>query len=232
MTSITITYDYNNDADINETLEVLVALGELNYCVEKRPSKGSLQLKKVHQEVVSITDLERIAAAEQKITDNDIIITKPGVEFEGLTKSSAAKELPQAPIPQVHRVGKDYIVAYSKYDAICHVSNAEDRTYSEKEKEYKLECSPLTSHEALFNTDFIGKQFGDLLNKKYPAGLPTEWIEGESYFRLPFNLVIENMNVTEPRFLAHLDKINGLERVFYRAYIGKTIEAYLSAKGK
>lgn len=222
MANITITYDYENPARVNEVVDVLVALGELNYCVEKRNSKGSLSLKKVHQEVVSI---DRIAEQLRESGYSE-------GEFEGLTKSPAAKELPPAPMPQVHRVGKDYIVSYSKYEAICHISNVEDKTYREKEEDYRIECSPLHSHEALFNIDFIGKKFGSFLDEEYPAGLPTEWIEGQAYLRLPFNLVINHMDTAEPLFLAHLDIINGLHKVFYRTYIGKKVEEYLSGKGE
>ncbi|UNA01583.1 hypothetical protein MG295_00166 [Bacillus phage vB_BcgM] len=217
MANITITYDYENPARVNEVVDVLVALGELNYCVEKRNEKGSLSLKKVHQEVVSI---DRIAEQLEEVGYTSKHLSFPD------------QPIILAPMPQVHRIGQDYIVAYSKYDAIRHISNWEDKTYSEKEKEYRVECVPLTSHEALFDTDVIGKKFGELLSERYPAGVPTEWIEGGAYYRLPFSLVIENMHNTEPRFLAHLDKIKGTERVFYRTYISKKVEEYLSGEGE
>lgn len=237
MTSITITYDYNNDADINETLEVLVALGELNYCVEKRPSIGSLQLKKVHQEVVSITDLERIAAAEQKITDNDIINTKTGVEFEGLTKSPAAKELefpnhPVNPRPalRVYLIGDEYIAAYSQFDAINLLVKRDRVPYKDVEKKFKGEFSSPNCHRhiALLDKYYVKKGFSYLLTKEYPSGVQCEWIGGECYFKLNYAFVLNYISYTEPFILAY----EQAGKLFYNSDIGVMVEDYLLSEAK
>lgn len=235
MTSITITYDYNNDADINETLEVLVALGELNYCVEKRPSKGSLQLKKVHQEVVSITDLERIAAAEQKITDDSILLTKTEVEFEGLTKSPAAKELefPNHPINprpalRVYLIDEDYIVAYSQFDAMNFVVKRDRVPLKDVEKTFKGEVAPLKNHIALLDKCYVKKGFSYLLTKEYPSGVQCEWIGGECYFKINYEFVLNHINYEEP-FMFAFDEAG---KTFYSHHIGLMVEDYLIAEAK
>lgn len=207
---------------LSEQLATLMRLEEVS-------STTKVEMEEV---VLVITEWEKIKERDKNTDSFEEMEKKKKkeVEFDGLTKSPAAKDVIPEPMPQVHRVGKDYIVAYSKYDAICHISNAEDKTYKEKEEDYRVECAPLHSHEALFNIEFIGKEFGKLLDKRYPAGVPTGWIEGEAYYLLPFNLVIDHMDTAEPLFLAHLDVINGLPKVFYRCYVGKKVEEYLSGK--
>jgi len=232
MATIEILYNYEDKEDIKEVVEVLVELGKLNYCVDSRMGKGYLKIKKVHQEVISIKDLDRIAAAEQKITDDSIISTKGDVEFEGLTKSPAAKELPPSPMPDVHRIAEDYIVAYSEWDAVTLVIRTEEKGYTEVKKSYKDTCTPLNAHEALFNSDYIGEKFLEVIKRTYPAGVLTDWIEGQTFYRLPFDFVIAHMDTKDPMFFAYIDKINGYDRVFYRHYIGKKVEEYLSGKGE
>jgi len=232
MATIEILYNYEDKEDIKEVVEVLVALGKLNYCVDSRMGKGYLKIKKVHQEVVSIKDLDRIAAAEQKITDDSIVSTKGSVEFDGLTKSPAAEGLPPAPMPDVHWIGEDYIVAYDEWDAVTLVIKTEEKGYTEVKKNYKGTCTPLNNHEALFNSDYIGEKFLEVIKRTYPAGVLTDWIQGQTFYRLPFDFVMAHMDTKEPVFLSFIDKVNGHDRVFYRHNIGDKVEEYLSGKGE
>ena len=227
MTSITITYDYNNDADINETLEVLVALGELNYCVEKRPSKGSLQLKKVHQEVVSITDLERIAAAEQKITDDSIITTKLD------TKSLEFPDQPiqPRPSPRVFCIGGEYIVAYSQFDAVNLLVKRDRVPHKDIDAKFSHE-SPIDQSSALMPSYMVKDRFKDLLTEEFPSGVRAEWINGDCYYDLMFDYVINRIDFMEPFKLCSIKTICGETKVVYTNIISGLIEEYLRAKGE
>ncbi|ARQ95092.1 hypothetical protein FLAPJACK_181 [Bacillus phage Flapjack] len=238
MTSITITYDFNNDADINETLEVLVALGELNYCVESRPSKGSLQLKKVHQEVVSMDLLDRIAAAEQKITDDSILLTKTEVEFEGLTKSPAAKELefPDKPIlsrpaPRVFCIGGEYIVAYSQYDAVNFLVKRDRLPHKDIDAKFSHE-STIDQSSALIPSYMVKGKFKEELTLDFPSGVRAEWVDGDCYYDLMFDYVLNLIDFMEPFTLASIENIRDEIKVVYKNTLPGLIEEYLSAKGE
>ncbi|QVW28982.1 hypothetical protein [Bacillus phage SWEP1] len=227
MTSITITYDYNNDADINETLEVLVALGELNYCVEKRPSKGSLQLKKVHQEVVSITDLERIAAAEQKITDNSIVTTKLD------TKSLEFPDHPiqPRPAPHVFCIGGEYIVAYSQFDAVNFLVKRDRVPSKDIDAKFSHEC-PIDQCSALVASYLVGDKFKDILTIDFPSGVRAEWIDGDCYYDLMFDYVLNLIDFMEPFKLASIENIRDEIKVVYKNTVPGSVEDYLRAKGE
>jgi len=227
MTSITITYDYNNDADINETLEVLVALGELNYCVESRPSKGSLQLKKVHQEVISMDLLDRIAAAEQKITDDSILLTKTEVEFEGLTKSPVLSR----PAPRVFCIGGEYIVAYSKNDAVNFLVKRDRLPHKDIYAKFSHE-SQIDQSSALMSSYTVKGKFKEELTLDFPSGVRAEWINGDCYYDLMFDYVINMVDFMEPFKLASIETIYGETKVVYTNIIPNVVEGHLSEKGE
>jgi len=187
---------------------------------------------KMDEVVLVITEWEKIKERDKNIEAFEEKENKKEVEFDGLTKSPAAEELPPSPMPDVHRIAEDYIVAYSEWDAVTLVIRTEEKGYTEVKKSYKDTCTPLNAHEALFNSDYIGEKFLEVIKRTYPAGVLTDWIEGQTFYRLPFDFVIAHMDTKDPMFLAYIDKINGYDRVFYRHYIGKKVEEYLSGKGE
>ncbi|QEM43235.1 hypothetical protein CHOTACABRAS_181 [Bacillus phage Chotacabras] len=235
MANIEILYNYENKEEIEEVVEVLIALGKLNYCVETRKGKGYLQLKKVHQEVVTMSVLERVAAAEQKITDDSILLTKTEVEFEGLTKSPAAKELefpdhPIQPRPALHvyYIGDEYIAAYSQFDAVNLLVKRDRVPYKDVEKKVKGEFSSPKRHIALLDKYYVKKGFSYLLTKEYPSGVQCEWIGGECYFKLSYEFVLNYISYTEPFILAYEE----VGKLFYNSDIGVMVEDYLLAEAK
>jgi len=187
---------------------------------------------KMDEVVLVITEWEKIKERDKNIEAFEEKENKKEVEFDGLTKSPAAEELPPSPMPDVHRIAEDYIVAYSEWDAVTLVIRTEEKGYTEVKKSYKDTCTPLNAHEALFNSDYIGEKFLEVIKRTYPAGVLTDWIEGQTFYRLPFDFVIAHMDTKDPMFLAYIDKINGYDRVFYRHYIGSKVEEYLSGKGE
>jgi len=187
---------------------------------------------KMDEVVLVITEWEKIKERDKNIEAFEEKENKKEVEFDGLTKSPAAEELPPSPMPDVHRIAEDYIVAYSEWDAVTLVIRTEEKGYPEVKKSYKDTCTPLNAHEALFNSDYIGEKFLEVIKRTYPAGVLTDWIEGQTFYRLPFDFVIAHMDTKDPMFFAYIDKINGYDRVFYRHYIGKKVEEYLSGKGE
>jgi len=187
---------------------------------------------KMDEVVLVITEWEKIKERDKNIEAFEEKENKKEVEFDGLTKSPAAEELPPSPMPDVHRIAEDYIVAYSEWDAVTLVIRTEEKGYTEVKKSYKDTCTPLNAHEALFNSDYIGEKFLEVIKRTYPAGVLTDWIEGQTFYRLPFDFVIAHMDTKDPMFFAYIDKINGYDRVFYRHYIGKKVEEYLSGKGE
>ncbi|AGY46689.1 hypothetical protein BigBertha_181 [Bacillus phage BigBertha] len=187
---------------------------------------------KMDEVVLVITEWEKIKERDKNIEAFEEKENKKEVEFDGLTKSPAAEELPPSPMPDVHRIGEDYIVAYSEWDAVTLVIKEEEKGYTEVKKRYKDTCTPLNAHEALFNSSYIGEKFLEVIKRTYPAGVLADWIEGQSFYRLPFDFVITHMDTKDPMFFAYIDKTNGHDRVFYRHYIGSKVEEYLSGKGE
>jgi len=187
---------------------------------------------KMDEVVLVITEWEKIKERDKNIEAFEEKENKKEVEFDGLTKSPAAEELPPSPMPDVHRIAEDYIVAYSEWDAVTLVIRTEEKGYTEVKKSYKDTCTPLNAHEALFNSDYIGEKFLEVIKRTYPAGVLTDWIQGQTFYRLPFDFVMAHMDTKEPVFLSFIDKVNGHDRVFYRHNIGDKVEEYLSGKGE
>lgn len=230
MANIEILYDYENKEEIEEAVEVLIALGKLNYCVDTRHGKGYLKLKKVHQEVVSIADLERIASAEQKITDDRIINTK---------LANKPLEFPDHPFIarpalRVYYIGDEYIVAYSQFDAMNYIVKRDRVPLKDVEKTFKHECTPLENHQALMDGDFIENSFKELLKTEYPSGVNAVWIDGECYYEIRFDFIMNNLYNNEPFVLALVERWEDepIPRVFYNNIISDMVEEYLSGEGE
>lgn len=227
MANIEILYDYENKEEIEEVIEVLIALGKLNYCVEARNGKGYLKLKKVHQEVVSMDLLARIAEAEQKITDDSIISTKGDVEFNGLTTSPVLSR----PAPRVFCIGGEYIVAYSQYDAVNFLVKRDRLPHKDIDAKFSHE-SQIDQSSALMPSYMVKGKFKEELTLDFPSGVRAEWVNGDYYYDLMFDYVINMVDFMEPFKLASIETIYGETKVVYTNTIPNLVEGHLSEKGE
>ncbi|ALA13349.1 hypothetical protein AVV02_gp185 [Bacillus phage AvesoBmore] len=229
MATIEILYNYEDKEDIKEVVEVLVELGKLNYCVDSRMGKGYLKIKKVHQEVVSMSTLERIAAAEQKTTEDSIVNTKTAVKFEGLDNCPMMEVYDEEFLPsglRVYRLGKKYVAALNKSDAINYIVKSERIPSKDVEKSYLYECA-LNKCGALLPTDCITNLFVYQLKEDFPSGVRAAWINGYSYYDILFEYLLSHVIYTEPFTLASIEDIEGEIKVIYNVDVADMVHNYL-----